>query len=223
MADLARANGWGLLHRVAPGVGWEIALGFIACDLCGYAIHRMSHRLAWPWRLHRVHHSDSDLDLSTYFRSHPLEVLLVIAVKFVAIVALGLHPAALLLHGLAKHLTMALGHAGIGPDHPLSRIASPIFVTPGFHRVHHSARPLRNRQQLRRGPDRVGPAVRQRRAKRRHHRTVRAGGCLRCGFGQPDRPAQAAVRVALKHRAEKWAPVFRKRRCENKGQRGWAS
>lgn len=139
LAELARVRGWGLLHRTDIDLGWQIGLSFLAYDLCGYAIHRLSHNWSWLWRLHRVHHSDSDLDLSTYFRSHPLDVAVILTIKYMLIVALGLHPAALVLHGLAKQLTMSFGHANIAPRPRLSRTVALLFVSPSFHQIHHSA------------------------------------------------------------------------------------
>ena len=139
LAEWVRARGWGLFNRAEAGLAWHLVLSFLAYDLCGYTIHRLSHRFRWLWRLHRVHHSDSDLDLSTYFRSHPLDVMVILGIKFAAIVGLGLHPAALVLHGLAKQVTMSLGHANIAPRPRLSRAISAVFVSPAFHQTHHSA------------------------------------------------------------------------------------
>jgi sterol desaturase/sphingolipid hydroxylase (fatty acid hydroxylase superfamily) len=139
LAELVRERGIGLFHQIEIGMLWQVGLSFLAYDLCGYTIHRLSHKWAWLWRLHRVHHSDSDLDLSTYFRSHPLDVILILLIKYALIVALGLHPAALILHGLGKQMTMSLGHANIRPRPRLSRIVSLVFVSPAFHQNHHSA------------------------------------------------------------------------------------
>lgn len=139
LAQLAQERGWGLFNALALPPIWAIPLSFLACDLCGYAFHRASHRVAWLWRLHRVHHSDSDMDLTTYFRSHPLEVATALAIKYVLIIALGLHPLALLIYGVTKQVTMTLGHANIVPRPQLSRLASMLFVSPAFHQLHHSA------------------------------------------------------------------------------------
>lgn len=139
LAEWTRQHGWGLFRYLDLGFGWQILLSFLAYDLCGYAIHRLSHKVGWLWRLHRVHHSDGDMDLSTYFRSHPLDVVLILVIKYLLILALGLHPAALVLHGLAKQLTMSFGHANIRPRPRLSGVISLLFVTPAYHQVHHSA------------------------------------------------------------------------------------
>lgn len=139
LAQLAQARGWGLLNFLDLNPIWAFVFSFLALDLCGYAFHRASHRVPWLWRLHRVHHSDSDMDLSTYFRSHPLEVVVASAVKYALIIALGLHPFALLVFGVTKQVTMTLGHANIAPRPTLSRLISTLLVSPAFHQIHHSA------------------------------------------------------------------------------------
>lgn len=139
LAQLALAQQWGLLNRIDLPVLAKIGLGFLAYDLCGYTLHRLSHHVDWLWRLHRVHHADADLDISTYFRSHPLDVLVIVLIKYALIVSLGVHPAAMVLHGLAKQVTMTLGHAGLRPWPKLSAIAGLLFVTPRFHSTHHSS------------------------------------------------------------------------------------
>lgn len=139
LAQWIAARGWGLLANTGLTPGWQVVLGFLAYDLCGYAIHRLSHRSAWLWRLHRVHHADADLDLSTYFRSHPLDVLLIVALRASLIVALGILPLAILLYGLAKQATMALGHANLPALPRVSRTTALLVVSPAFHARHHSA------------------------------------------------------------------------------------
>ncbi len=139
LARVAVNRSWGLMHHTSITLPWQIGISFLVYDLFGYAIHRMSHIYGWLWRLHRVHHADGDLDLSTYFRSHPLDLVLVLTIRCGLIVALGLHPAALLLHVLAKQLTMAFGHANLVPRPRLSRAVAIVFVTPAFHAIHHSA------------------------------------------------------------------------------------
>ncbi|MCW1403529.1 sterol desaturase family protein [Novosphingobium sp. MW5] len=139
LAGIAKSEGWGLLNNASLPVWTAIVFSFLAVDFIAYAFHRASHRFHPLWRLHRVHHSDNDLDLSTLFRIHPLTVLLLVLVDGAAIFLLGLHPAGIAMHVLAKHVTMTLGHADTAlrdnSGGPLSRL----LVTPGFHARHHSA------------------------------------------------------------------------------------
>lgn len=139
MAQVAIQQGWGLLNQWTGSAALKVAASFIACDLLAYAVHRLSH--SWPplWRLHRVHHADSHIDLSTLFRIHPLTIPVLMGINFTAIVALGIHPLGILLHGAVKLVTMGLGHASVAPRPGLSRIVAWLFVTPAFHHRHHSA------------------------------------------------------------------------------------
>jgi len=89
----ARATHLGLLPvlRVPPWPSAAIAL--LGMDLTIYAQHRLMHRFEPLWRLHRVHHTDVALDVSSAVRFHPLEILFSMAVKMAAVVALGAAPA----------------------------------------------------------------------------------------------------------------------------------
>lgn len=140
MASYVEQQGWGLLNHAGLSEWAVIAASFLALDLIAYAFHRASHRFAVLWRLHRVHHSDKALDLSTLFRIHPLTVILLVLVDGAAIAALGLHPAGIALHVLAKHVTMSLGHADIAMRNTAPRFLPWLVVTPAFHARHHSAR-----------------------------------------------------------------------------------
>ncbi len=53
----------------------------LALDLAVYAQHVVMHKVPWLWRLHRVHHADVDLDVTTGVRFHPLEYLLSLGLK----------------------------------------------------------------------------------------------------------------------------------------------
>ncbi len=139
LAAFVISQGWGLLNQGFVPAVWQIAISFLALDLLGYAIHRLSHRNRWLWRLHRVHHTDVEIDLSTLLRNHPLTVPIVVFFEAVAIFLLGLHPLGALLHGSAKLVTMAFGHAAMRPWPRFSKLCAMLFVTPAFHHRHHSA------------------------------------------------------------------------------------
>ncbi|MEQ9362786.1 MAG: sterol desaturase family protein, partial [Leptospirales bacterium] len=53
----------------------QIVLIVLLSDLCIYWAHRLSHRNAWLWRFHRVHHSATRLDWAAAFREHPIDNL----------------------------------------------------------------------------------------------------------------------------------------------------
>src|SRR5271165_2155142 len=75
-ATVIARNGYGLLHRFAPPYAVAFAGGFLSLDLVHYATHYVYHRIPWLWRIHRVHHTDPDFDITTGFRFHPFEAVL---------------------------------------------------------------------------------------------------------------------------------------------------
>src|ERR1044071_8648133 len=70
------ARGWGLFNQVALP-GWiEVLLAWLLLDLAIYWQHRAFHQIGWLWPLHRVHHSDIELDTTTGVRFHLGEIVL---------------------------------------------------------------------------------------------------------------------------------------------------
>jgi sterol desaturase/sphingolipid hydroxylase (fatty acid hydroxylase superfamily) len=49
-------------------------LGIVLLDFSvGYLSHRTLHMSSWLWRFHRVHHCDDFVDVTTTYRTHPVE------------------------------------------------------------------------------------------------------------------------------------------------------
>lgn len=137
-AAWAEANGWGLLRLAGlPGPMAGI-VGFLLLDLAIYLQHRVFHRVPILWRLHRMHHSDTDLDVTSGFRFHPVEILLSMLIKGAVIVVLGVPAVAVLVFEIVLNGTSIFNHANIRLPAWLERSLRWIVVTPMMHRVHHS-------------------------------------------------------------------------------------
>src|SRR5262245_45580767 len=77
MAGLAETQGWGLLRTLGPlPIAASIAASVVLLDLAVYAQHRLFHTLPVLWWVHRVHHTDPELDATTGVRFHPVEIML---------------------------------------------------------------------------------------------------------------------------------------------------
>ena len=74
-AVLTAERGRGLLNAFEVPFWWAFALSVIALDCAIYLQHVMFHAVPLLWRLHRVHHADADIDVTTGARFHPIEVL----------------------------------------------------------------------------------------------------------------------------------------------------
>jgi sterol desaturase/sphingolipid hydroxylase (fatty acid hydroxylase superfamily) len=137
-ALLAAERGWGLLNVSGVPFWWAFALSVIALDFAIYLQHVMFHAVPLLWRLHRVHHADADIDVSTGARFHPIEILLSMLIKFAAIAVLGAPAAAVLVFEVLLNATAMFNHANLWLREPVDRLLRWMLVTPEMHRIHHS-------------------------------------------------------------------------------------
>ena len=141
-ALLAAERGWGLLNAFGVPFWWAFALSVIALDFAIYLQHVMFHAVPLLWRLHRVHHADADIDVTTGARFHPIEILLSMLIKFAAIALLGAPAAAVLVFEVLLNATAMFNHANLRLRAPVDRWLRWILVTPEMHRIHHSMEPV---------------------------------------------------------------------------------
>ena len=113
-------------------------VSWLALDLVAYVEHRLKHRIPLLWRIHRLHHSDPDVDVTTTLRFHPFEVLLRTAVRGVVATAIGMPPIAAVAYSLLMAAVSVPSHANIRQPGSIWRTLGLIVITPDFHRTHHS-------------------------------------------------------------------------------------
>jgi sterol desaturase/sphingolipid hydroxylase (fatty acid hydroxylase superfamily) len=138
VALIAADKGWGLLPALALPEWVAILLAVIALDFVIYVQHVVFHHVPWLWRVHRMHHADLDIDVTTGVRFHPLEILLSLAIKMAAVVALGAPAIAVLIFEVLLNATAMFNHSNVALPPWLEPIARCIVVTPQMHEVHHS-------------------------------------------------------------------------------------
>ncbi len=140
VAAWSEHQGIGLFALVDLPFWLELAVAVALLDLAIYLQHLATHKIPVLWRLHRVHHADRDIDVTTGLRFHPIEMVLSMVWKFAVIVAIGASPMAVfvfevLLNGLAM-----FNHANVRIPAAADRVLRLAVVTPDMHRVHHSVR-----------------------------------------------------------------------------------
>ncbi len=137
-ALFAKERGWGLFNMVALPMWLELLLALFLLDLAIYLQHRLFHYVPVLWRLHRMHHADLDVDVTTGARFHPFEILLSLGIKFLVVVPLGAAPLAVLLFEIALNATTMFNHSNARVKPAIERVLRWLVVTPDMHRVHHS-------------------------------------------------------------------------------------
>jgi sterol desaturase/sphingolipid hydroxylase (fatty acid hydroxylase superfamily) len=138
IALIAEEHNWGLFNRLAMD---NLAAGIVAIlifDLTIYFQHVVFHNISVFWRLHMVHHTDLDIDVTTGARFHPVEILLSMAIKMGVIILIGAPAYSVLVFEILLNGTSMFNHGNIYISPKIDRIIRLLVVTPDMHRVHHS-------------------------------------------------------------------------------------
>lgn len=117
-----------------------IILSLILLDIIIYWQHRLFHRVPILWRLHKVHHADAHVDASTGLRFHPIEIILSILVKLIAVSLLGVPAIVVLIFEIALNGLAMFNHANIRLPPALEKPLRLVLMTQILHRIHHSQR-----------------------------------------------------------------------------------
>ncbi|MBS0319596.1 MAG: sterol desaturase family protein [Proteobacteria bacterium] len=128
----------GLFYHVPMPVLGMIAAGIVVLDAADYLLHRLSHEARWLWRLHSVHHSDPQVDVTTNVRAHPLHVLCTLAFRLLTLAALGFPQWIAVMRDIVAIPVALWSHANVAFPPRLDRVLRRVLVTPAMHRVHHS-------------------------------------------------------------------------------------
>ena len=128
----------GLFYLIDVPVWVKLVAGVALLDFTSYWFHRTAHRVPFLWRFHRVHHSDTSMDSSTYFRSHPLELFLWFGSStIIAAGIFGLDIMTLGLYFLVVTPFFVLEHTNLRFPKWIDKSFGLIFTTPNQHKVHH--------------------------------------------------------------------------------------
>lgn len=132
-------QGLGLFTRFDIQFVTALILTTLTFELLTYVMHRLLHEVPWLWRIHRVHHSDTEVDFSTTYRSHPLEVLIVAAATIPVVALLGPPVAVLIIYQVMRVIVNIFAHGNVYLPEWVDRWLRYLIVTPDFHRCHHSS------------------------------------------------------------------------------------
>lgn len=138
MAVIAAERGWGLFNVIEVAPWMAIAGSILALDFIIYWQHIAFHRIPILWRLHCVHHTDVDLDVTSGSRFHLIEILISMMIKVAATASLGVPVLAVLVFEVILNGMAMFNHANIRLPLAIDRVLRLAIVTPDMHRVHHS-------------------------------------------------------------------------------------
>lgn len=140
-AVLAENLKFGLFHWTIMPLWIVLPLSIMMFDWAIWLQHLITHKVHFLWRLHRVHHSDIDFDVTTGIRFHPLEILLSLIYKATFILLLGLPAWVVFVCEVILNAMAVFSHANLRIIPGVERILRVLIVTPDMHRIHHSIQP----------------------------------------------------------------------------------
>lgn len=138
-AEWARANGIGLFNMLHTNWYIVLAATILLRSFATYIFHVLSHKVPLIWRFHRVHHSDTHLDVSTTIRAHPAEFVFLFLMMVPVAVLFGLDPYVLAAVQIFQLTVELFNHSNIRLPEQTDRVLRWLIVTPNMHSLHHSA------------------------------------------------------------------------------------
>ena len=134
----ADENNIGIFHFIwVPEIIWGI-IAFILLDMIIYGEHVLFHKIPFLWKIHKVHHSDLDLDFSSGLRFHFFESILSVITKILVVLLLWAPVLAVVLFEIILNFSAMFNHSNFNLPKKLDTLVSKIIVTPKFHEIHHS-------------------------------------------------------------------------------------
>ena len=130
--------GFGLFHRIdLPWWAEALAL-FVLLDFAVWFQHLLMHKIPLLWQMHKVHHVDRDLDVTTALRFHPFELVVSTFYKSAWVALLGAPVLVALAFEAWLNANAMFNHSNVALPRWLDRVIRPFLVTPDMHLVHHS-------------------------------------------------------------------------------------
>ncbi len=116
----------------------QVVLGVLVLDASQYALHRLQHSSAFLWRFHKVHHAQREVDITSSWVFHPVEMVFDTIFISMIVYIFGVPPMAVLVSAMIVPIVTMVGHGNFSLPLRIDRILSMVSITPRMHLLHHS-------------------------------------------------------------------------------------
>ena len=137
LSDWCAGNGFGIVYWTGATIFWSIVISVLALDFSSWLVHLVMHKVRTLWRFHLIHHSDTNVDVTTGLRHHPGDSILRGIFFMILIFISGAPMYGVMIYQTLIVLSTAFTHANISLPRWLDRSLSYILVSPNMHKVHH--------------------------------------------------------------------------------------
>ena len=138
VAIIVKQKQWGVFNLFVDYYWFKVVISVILLDFIIYLQHVMFHVFPLFWRIHRMHHTDLDIDVTTGLRFHPIEIILSMFIKMASVVVFGVPVIAVLIFEILLNATSMFEHSNVFVPLKVDKYLRWFIVTPDMHRVHHS-------------------------------------------------------------------------------------
>jgi len=138
LSDWAAKERFGLVYWLNASVVATIIISALMLDFFGaWLSHVIEHKIPLFWRMHIIHHTDNNVDVTSGLRHHPLESVWRGLFFLIAIVISGAPMYGVMIYQTLLTVFTGVTHANISLPRPIDKIMSYILVSPNMHKVHH--------------------------------------------------------------------------------------
>lgn len=138
VSSYADQNNYGLFNIINLGFWPTFIASLIFLDVLIYGQHVMMHKIPFLWRLHRMHHTELGLDVTSAVRFHPIEIVFSMLIKMAFVLVMGIPVVAIIFFEIILNGLALFNHSNIKLPYPMESIMRTIFITPEIHWIHHS-------------------------------------------------------------------------------------
>ena len=131
-------NEFGLLFLVDLPLWVDLIIALMAFDLIAqYFVHYLLHKVKFMWKFHMVHHSDTEVDVTSGTRHHPGDYMFREVFSLFAALIIGAPLSFYLLYRIVTVFFTYTTHANITVPSWVDKTFGLIFITPNMHKFHH--------------------------------------------------------------------------------------
>lgn len=138
IAEISKEKSIGLFNLLELPFFLEIIISILVLDLVIYFQHRFFHKATILWKIHRMHHIDPELDATSGFRFHPIEIIISSGIKVGSIALIGIPAIAVVFFEIILNGCAMFNHSNIKIPVKIDKAIRRFLITPDMHRVHHS-------------------------------------------------------------------------------------
>lgn len=137
LSDWCSTAQFGIVYWTNANILLTIIIGVLALDFSSWLVHLVMHKVPLLWRFHLIHHSDTNVDVTTGLRHHPGDSLLRGIFFLLLIFISGAPMYSVMIYQTLVVLATAFTHANISLPVKLDKALSWVLISPNMHKVHH--------------------------------------------------------------------------------------